>query len=309
MKFSYNWIRELVDNLDCPPGDLEKLITMKTAECEGIERSGELLENACAARVESVEPIPGGHNVKAVVDAGRYGVKTVVCGAPNCRPGLITAYAPIGKKTIQGIESDGMLASGIELDINRDHEGVIELDSQVGAPLTGCLPDSVIEIDNKSITHRPDLWGHHGMAREVAAIAGRKLKDPVKANLLPEGPAAIEIEIEAFDLCPRYSALVFENVTVRPSPLWLQRRLTAIGLNPINNIVDMTNFVMAELAQPMHAFDADLLHGDTIFVRRARPGEPFHALNEERYTLGPANTGDRRCGRGHRPGRRDRRDG
>ncbi len=290
MKFSYNWIRELVEDLDCAPGALEKLITMKTAECEGIERSGELLESACAVRVESVEPIPGGHNVRAVVDAGRYGLKTVVCGAPNCRPGLITAYAPIGKKTIQGVESDGMLLSGIELAINRDHEGIIEIDSQVGAPLAGCLPDSVIEIDNKSITHRPDLWGHHGMAREVAALTGRKLKDPVKANLLPEGPAAIEIEIEDFDLCPRYSALVFENVTVRPSPLWLQRRLTAIGLNPINNIVDMTNFVMAELAQPMHAFDADLLHGGTIFIRRARPAEPFHALNGERYTLGPANT-------------------
>ena len=179
MKFSYNWIRELVEDLDYAPGALEKSITMKTAECEGIERSGELLESACAARVESVEPIPGGHNVKAVVDAGRYGRKTVVCGAPNCRPGLITAYAPVGKKVIQGIESDGMLASGIELGINRDHEGVIELDSQVGAPLAGCLPDSVIEIDNKSITHRPDLWGHHGMAREVAALIGRKLKDPV----------------------------------------------------------------------------------------------------------------------------------
>ncbi len=158
---------------------------MKTAECEGIERSGELLESACAARVESVEPIPGGHNVKAVVDAGRYGVKTVVCGAPNCRPGLITAYVPIGKKIIQGVESDGMLASGIELGINRDHAGVLELDSPVGAPLAGCLPDSIIEIDNKSITHRPDLWGHYGMAREVAAIAGGKLKDPVKL-----GPAA-----------------------------------------------------------------------------------------------------------------------
>ena len=185
MKFSYNWIRELVEGLDCAPGPLERLITMKTAECEGIERSGELLERACAARVESVEPIPGGHNVKAVVDAGRYGRKTVVCGAPNCRPGMITAYAPVGKKTIDGVESDGMLASGAELGINRDHAGMIELDSQAGAPLPGCVPDSVIEIDNKSITHRPDLWGHLGMAREVAAILARKLKDPVKL-----GPAA-----------------------------------------------------------------------------------------------------------------------
>ena len=106
MLFSYNWIRELVDGLDAAPEALERLITMKTAECEGIEKVGGLLEAACAARVESVEPIAGTHNVKAVVDAGRYGLRTVVCGAPNCRPGLITAYAPVGKKVINGVESD-----------------------------------------------------------------------------------------------------------------------------------------------------------------------------------------------------------
>ena len=289
MKFSYNWIREFVEDLDCAPGPLERLVTMKTAECEGIEIAGELLGRACAARVESVEPIPGGHNVKAVVDAGRYGRKTVVCGAPNCRPGLITAYAPIGTKVIQGVESDGMLASAAELGISRDHSGVIEISSQVGAPLPGCVPDSIIDIDNKSITHRPDLWGHAGMAREVSAILGHKLKDPVKLDLLPQGEAPVRVCIEDLDLCPRYSAVVFENVTIQPSPLWLQCRLTAIGLNPISNVVDMTNFVMAELAQPMHAFDADLVQGDTIYVRPAKAGERLRALNGEEYTLDPSN--------------------
>jgi phenylalanyl-tRNA synthetase beta chain len=289
MKFSFNWIRELVDGLEQAPDSLERLITMKTAECEGIERVGVLLDMACAARVEAVEPIDGTHLVKAVVDAGRYGRRTVVCGAPNCRVGVITAYAPIGKKVIQGVESDGMLASGAELGINKDHSGIVEMESQVGAPLPGCLPDAVIEIDNKSITHRPDLWGHFGMAREVAAITGAKLKDPVKANLLPAGPAAIKVQIEDLNLCPRYSALVFEGVSVKPSPDWLQSRLTAVGLNPISNIVDMTNFVMAELAQPMHAFDADKLKGDTIFIRPAKAGEHFRALNGEQYTLDPSN--------------------
>jgi len=289
LKFSYNWIREFVDGLDCAPGVLEKLITMKTAECEGIEVSGPLLDRACAARVEAAEPISGGHNQKAIVDAGRYGRKTVVCGAPNCRPGLVTAYVPIGKKMIQGVESDGMLASGAELGINRDHSGVMELESQVGAPIAGCVPDSIIDIDNKSITHRPDLWGHLGMAREVAAILGHRPKDPVRTDLVPNDAPAIQVQIEDFDLCPRYSALVFDNVTVKPSPLWLQYRLTAIGLNPINNIVDLTNYVMAELAQPMHAFDADLLKGGTIFVRPARPGERFRALNDEEYTLEASN--------------------
>jgi phenylalanyl-tRNA synthetase beta chain len=288
MKFSYNWIREFVEGLDYAPGPLERLITMKTAECEGIEAAGTLLDRACAARVVSAEPIEGSHNVKAVVDAGRYGTRTVVCGAPNCRAGVVAAFVPVGKKVIAGVESDGMLASAAELGINRDHTGILELDSQVGAPLAGCLPDSIIEIDNKSITHRPDLWGHFGMAREVAAILRRRLQDPVKMDLLPAGACPIGIEILDFDLCPRYSALVFENVTVRPSPLWLQCRLTSVGLNPINNVVDMTNYILAELAQPMHAFDRDKLRGGVIFVRRATEGERFRALNEEAYTLGPA---------------------
>jgi phenylalanyl-tRNA synthetase beta chain len=290
LKFSYNWIREFVENLDYAAGPLEKFITMKTAECEGITAVGELLASARAARVESVEPVAGSHNVIAVVDAGPLGRKTVVCGAPNCRPGLVSAYVPFGKKLNHGVESDGMLASGAELGVNRDHSGIVELgiagqEPPLGSPLPGCLPDSIIEIDNKSITHRPDLWGHHGMAREVSAILGLTLKDPARLDLLPTGRAAVRIQIEDFDLCPRYSALVFDNVTVRPSPLWLQYRLVAIGLNPINNIVDMTNYIMAELSQPIHAFDAGLLQGDTIFIRPARPAEHFRALNDEHYTL------------------------
>ena len=284
MKFSYHWIREFVPGLTKGAGPLERLITMKTAECEGIQEAGPLLAAACIARIDVVEPISGSHNVKAVVDAGALGTRIVVCGAPNCRRGLSTVYVPVGKKVVDGVESDGMLAAADELGINRDHSGIVEI-----ATLDRLVPDSIIEIDNKSITHRPDLWGHHGMAREVAAILGLELRDPVNLDLLPQGPAAVKIQIEDLDLCPRYSALVFENVTVQPSPLWLQYRLTAIGLNPINNIVDMTNFIMSELAQPMHAFDADLLHGDTIFIRPAKPGEPFRALNDEAYTLDETN--------------------
>ncbi len=285
MKYSYNWIRELVPGLEQSPQELMRLITMKTAECEGLEEVGAVLAQASVARVVSVEPIAGSdHNSKAVVETARYGTKTVVCGAPNCRPGLLTAYVPAGVKVIAGVESDGMLASGLELGINRDHGGIVEL---VREELLAS--DTVIEVDNKSLTHRPDLWGHHGMAREVAAITRHPLREPVRLGLLPADPAAIGVEIEDLTLCPRYSALVFENVTVQPSPLWLQYRLEAIGLNAINNIVDVTNYVMAELAQPMHAFDADKLRGDTIFVRRARAGERIRALNEEEYELAPSN--------------------
>jgi phenylalanyl-tRNA synthetase beta chain len=284
LKFSYNWISELVDGLDLTPRDLERLITMKTAECEGIEEVGALLAGASVAKVLSVEPIEGGHNRKAIVATARYGLKTVVCGAPNCRADITTVYVPLRSKIIEGISSDGMLASGAELGINRDSAGILELEGD-----WRLKPDHVIEIDNKSLTHRPDLWGHVGMTREVAAISRKSLLDPVKMELLPPGEAPIKVAIENLDLCPRYSALVFENVTVRPSPLWLQYRLEAIGLNPINNIVDFTNLVMAELSQPTHAFDRDLLAGDTIFIRPARPGEQIVALNDESYALNPAN--------------------
>ena len=190
MKFSYQWLSELVPGLNTEPAELQRLITNKTAECEGIEAVGS---------------------------------------------------------------------------------------------------DWIIEIDNKSLTHRPDLWGHFGMAREVAAITGRPLKDPVKPELLPHADPAIRVDIADHALCPRYSALVFENVKVGPSPDWLRTRLESIGLNSINNIVDVTNYILAELPQPMHAFDADKLRGPTIFVRAARSGEQLRALNGEAYTLSPAD--------------------
>jgi phenylalanyl-tRNA synthetase beta chain len=199
MKFSYNWLRELVPGLNAEPGELQRLITMKTAECEGIE------------------PV-------------------------TMPPGLISFE-----------------------------------------------PDWIIEIDNKSLTHRPDLWGHYGMAREVAAITGLKLVDPVKPDLLPGGSSPVKVEIADYALCQRYTALVFENVSVGPSPPWLQARLEHLGLNPINNIVDVTNLIMAELPQPTHAYDGAKLTGDTIFVRLAHEGESLAALNGETYTLTPAD--------------------
>jgi phenylalanyl-tRNA synthetase beta chain len=284
MKFSYNWVREMVPGLNIEPRDLMRLITTKTAECEGLEIVGEPLATASLARVVSVDKIAGSHNQIAVVETARYGTRTVVCGAPNCRAGMLTVYVPAKPAMIQGVESDGMLASGLELGINRDHTGIVELEAE-----QLFTSDSVIEVDNKSLTHRPDLWGHYGMAREVAAITHQTLRDPVRLDLLPKGAAQIDVQIEDLALCPRYSALVFENVTVGPSPLWLQYRLEAIGLNSINNIVDVTNFVMAELTQPMHAFDAEKLRGKTIFVRSAKAGEQIVALNDESYALAPSN--------------------
>lgn len=299
MKFSYHWLCELVPGLTTEPAKLERLITMKTAECEGIEPVGQHFNHVLAARVLSVEPLPKGKNKAVKIDVGSGKTVVVVCGAPNVRPGLFAAWVPpgatLGQKTvrrtvIEGVESEGMLASGAELGINRDHSGLLEVQGvEPGSTLPHLAPDWIIEIDNKSLTHRPDLWGHYGMAREVAAIANRSLKDPVRPEFLPQGDPAIAVNIADLDLCPRYSALVFENVKVGPSPYALQARLENIGLNAINNIVDVTNYILAELPQPMHAFDADKLAGETIFVRQALKGERLHALNDETYSLSEAD--------------------
>src|SRR5436305_273152 len=167
MKFSWQWIKELTDGLEADAHELARLITMKTAECEGVEEVAPALRDASVARVVSAEPIAGGgHNQVVVADTAKYGRKTVVCGAPNCRPGALTVYVPLATKRISGVDSEGMLASGAELGINRDTAGIVELESESAM----LAPDSIIEVDNKSLTHRPDLWGHHGIAREVAAI-------------------------------------------------------------------------------------------------------------------------------------------
>jgi phenylalanyl-tRNA synthetase beta chain len=299
LKFSYQWLCELVPGLTSEPAELERLITMKTAECEGIELVGVHFSNVRAARVVSVEALPKGKNKAVTLDIGDGREVRVVCGAPNVRIGLLAPWVPpgtslgnhiISRILIEGVESEGMLASAAELGINRDQSGLLELDGIApGQPMEKLAPDWIIEIDNKSLTHRPDLWGHFGMAREIAAITGRSLEDPVKPELLPAATPIVKVEIGDYALCARYSALLFENVTVGPSPPWLQARLESLGLNPINNIVDVTNYILAELPQPMHAFDADKLAGDTIYVRTARAGEKLPALNGETYNLDPAD--------------------
>ena len=299
MKFSYEWLRELVPGLDTEPTELQRHITMKTAECEGIEPVGTHFAQVLAVRVLSVEPLPKGKNRLVTVDSGDGVPKQLVCGAPNVRAGMIAAWVPpgtvlgektIGRALIEGFASEGMLASAAELGINRDHSGLLELTGvEPGQRLPGMAPDWIIEIDNKSLTHRPDLWGHYGMAREVAAITHHELRDPVDASVLPNAAPVFKVTIEDLAICSRYSALVLENVRIGPSPWWLQARLESVGINPINNIVDVTNYVLAELPQPMHAFDAEKLSGGTIFIRPAREGERLLALNTETYQLHPAD--------------------
>jgi phenylalanyl-tRNA synthetase beta chain len=296
MKFSYEWLHDLIPGLDIAPSDLQRIITIKTAECEGIESIGNHFESVVVVRVLRVEALPKGKNKRVIVDAGDGRQITLVCGAPNVVPGMLAPWVKpgtklgnkvISKAMVEGVTSDGMLASASELGINRDHSGLLSLQGLApGDPLPQLKSDSIIEIDNKSLTHRPDLWGHFGMAREVAAITHHPLLDPVNLSYLPPpAAAAIKLSIANSTLCPRYSMLVMQNARVEPSPLWLQARLESIGLNAISNLVDVTNYVLAELPQPMHAFDADKIVGDTIFVRLARPGEKLDALNGETYEL------------------------
>jgi phenylalanyl-tRNA synthetase beta chain len=299
VKFSYQWLCDLVPGLTAEPAELQRLITMKTAECEGIEPVGAHFNSVVAARVISIEALEKGKNKSVTIEIGNSKIVRVVCGAPNLRPGLLAPWVPPGttlgtetihRAVVEGVESEGMLASAAELGINRDHSGLLELEGlNPGQRLDRLAPDWIIEIDNKSLTHRPDLWGHYGMAREVAAITGGSLKDPVNPELLPAGEPLVKVHIAGYSLCPRYSALLFESVKIAPSPLWLQARLESLDLNPINNIVDVTNYILAELPQPMHAFDADKLEGDTIFVRSAREGEQLRALNGETYILDRAD--------------------
>jgi phenylalanyl-tRNA synthetase beta chain len=215
--------------------------------------------------------------------------QTVVCGAPNCRPGMATVYAPVGRKAIHGVESDGMLASGAELGINRTTPASSK--SRARPAIDARLRARQHHRDRQQVHHPPPgpvgpRW--HG-ARGRGDLGSSKLRDPVETVLLPRPPAAIGVRSKIWT-----SARDTARWCSTTLPCSRRRRGSntgsrAIGLNPINNIVDMTNYMMAELAQPMHAFDADkLLHGDTIFIRPRASGERIRGLNDEEYTLGAA---------------------
>ena len=219
---------------------------------------------------------------------------TVVCGAPNVRPdvdGLGAArYAlagrQIGRAVIEGVESEGMLASAADLD-QSDHSGLLELRTASRANrLPGLAPDWIIEIDNKSLTHRPDLWGHYGMAREVAAITGGTLLDPVKLDLLPAGDRSDRrSKLRISMLCPRYSALVFENVTVGPSPLWLQARLEAHRAEPHQQHRRRDQLRAGGTAAAHACLRCRQAARRHDLRPTARAGETLTALNGETYNL------------------------
>lgn len=295
MKISLDWLRDFVDLGNESPDELGLKFTMASAEIEGIEDLGANLGKVVTAKILEIFPHPDAEKLQVTkVDNGTE-ILQVVCGAKNIAVGQVVPLAEVGAVLLgdfkikvsnkRGVESFGMLCSGIELGINDDSEGIMILpeNTPLGLPLKDVTGrnDFIIEIDNKSLTHRPDLWGHYGIAREFSAILKKSFKKLTFDIPEPdEIKSLINVKIENSDLCPRYSALAFDNIKILPSPDWLQKRLINIGSKPINNVVDATNYVMFELGQPMHAFDGRKLKNSTIIIRKARDGEKLTTLDD-----------------------------
>ncbi|MBM4291115.1 MAG: phenylalanine--tRNA ligase subunit beta [Deltaproteobacteria bacterium] len=301
MKYSLSWLNRYVDLSGVDVPELARRFTLSVAELEGVHEVGVGLERVVVARVESCERHPNADKLQVCqVNDGSGALRTVVCGAPNARPGLVTALALPGAafgdfkiklSKVRGVESAGMLCATDELGLGESHAGIWELPSAwpLGTPITELLParDTLFEVDNKSITHRPDLWGHYGVARELAGLLGRPLRPALATNAeVPFGEGApVGISVEDPEACPRYSALRFEGVRVGPSAPWMQALLHRCGMRAINSVVDATNFVMLELGTPLHAFDAREVRGDHIAVRRAAEGERVVTLDGQERAL------------------------
>jgi phenylalanyl-tRNA synthetase beta chain len=296
MKFSVNWLREFVD-LPSSVEALAELLTLAGVEIESIERRGANIDKVLVSQITVSSPHPNADRLTVCeVDDGSGTKRQIVCGATNYKVGdkvplaLPGAKLPIGmelrKSKLRGIESEGMLCSPIELGLGEDASGLLILspDAKIGAPIGDLFPADTI-LDVEITPNRGDLLSHFGLAREIAALTGNKLRDVVKSDGAPGGRALPDgVKISALRECPFYSARKIDNVKVGPSPDWLRARIESVGIRSINNIVDISNFVMLELGQPTHAFDADELRGD-INVRLARDGEKFLALDGKNYSL------------------------
>lgn len=274
MYISMNWINDFVDLKGINLEELINRFTLSVAEVEGTIKYGENIKNVITAKIVEIEKIESSDKLRKVkVDNGKE-IVTCVCGAKNIKIGDIVPFAQIGSM-VNGIEikqvqmagetSNGMCLSEKELGISEDHSGVMVFDSntKLGVNVKQLLDidDTVFEIDNKSLTNRPDLWGHYGIAREIAALTGRKLKnieveDLEEYNNLKE----VRAEVEDKEKCYRYTAIEVENITSKKFDINKRIRLYYCGMRSINLLVDLTNYIMLELGQPMHAFDKKLVN-------------------------------------------------
>jgi phenylalanyl-tRNA synthetase beta chain len=297
MKFTLSWLKDHLDT-DEPLEKLADKLTMIGLEVEHIDDKAKALSAFTIARVISAEQHPNADRLRVcMVDTGSGAPVQVVCGAPNARTGMKGVFSPpgtfipgknitLGVGTIRGVESRGMLCSAAELELSNDHDGIIELpeDAPVGVQYTewAKLGDPVIEIN--LTPNRPDCTSIHGIARDLSAADMGTLKDPAIRPVKGEFPSPVKVTVEEPTLCPGFALRLVRGVKNGPSPEWMQKRLAAIGLRPINALVDITNYMTHDRGRPLHVFDAAKVKGDLV-VRRAKAGETLLALDGKTYTL------------------------
>jgi phenylalanyl-tRNA synthetase beta chain len=300
IKVPVSWLREYVD-INVPIDELALKLHMSSTEVKGIERPwwGDKIRTA---RVEKLAKHPNADKLQlATVDYGAGAPKTVVTGAMNLTEGAIVPYADEGAtiidghtgerttlrgKPMRGIKSEGMVLSRKELGLADDHEGIHILDANlpVGALLREALGETILALELQP--NRPDCLGVVGIAREVAALLGTSLREPPLERLGPGAPKGLDVRIEDDHACPRFAAALLSGIRIGPSPAWMQARLVAAGMRPIDNVVDITNYVMLELGQPLHAYDHRKLRGGMLVARQARRGESLRTLDGVDRMLG-----------------------
>ena len=301
MKFTLSWLKDHLET-DATLDEIVATLTKTGLEVEQIDDRAQALKDFVIARVIEAKPHPNADRLRVcLVDAGGTAPVQVVCGAPNARAGMKSVFAApgttipakkiiLGKGVIRGVESNGMLCSGAELELSDDHDGILDLpeEAPVGAAYGAWafLDDPVVEIN--LLPNRPDAAGIDGIARDLAAARLGKLKSAVIEPVAGEFPCPVEVRLdfvaEDAHLAPAFALRLVKGVRNGPSPAWMQRRLAAIGLRPINALVDITNYLTFDRARPLHVFDANKITGKLI-VRRAAAGEELIALDGRSYRL------------------------
>lgn len=316
MKVSLNTVKQFTD-VDMPLGDLVSKINQQLGGVEEVIDLNLKYQGAKIVRIVECEKHPNADRLNVCkIDSGEGDLVQVVCGAPNARADMWAVWLPpqstvpssfdddepfvLGARELRGVMSNGMLASARELALGDDHDGIVELSQAdfpaetkltAGASFAASfgLDDTIIDIENKMFTHRPDLFGQLGVAREIAGIQHQPFNSPDWYKNRPKFETADGLDLEVYnqagDKSPRFMAVAIKNVKVEPSPMWLRCALTAMGAKPINNIVDITNYVMLMSAQPTHAYDYDKLNGAKLGVRLAEDGEKVELLNAKTYQL------------------------
>ncbi len=306
MKISFNWLKDYIE-INEPVQEIADLLTMSGLEVEGITKFEEVtggLSGLLIGVVNECKKHPEADRLKITsVDVGTNDPLSIVCGAPNVAAGQKVVVAPIGttiypvkgdsfklkRAKIRGTVSEGMICAEDEIGLGTEHQGIMILDTDLkpGTPANEYFKTSTDQIIEIGLTpNRSDAISHIGVARDLKAVLNRPLKWPQLNTPIPDSPEPdVGVRVENQEACPRYSGLSFRNIKVCPSPNWLQNKLKSIGITPINNIVDITNYVMHEMGQPMHAFDADAIAGNEIVVKTLSEGTSFVTLDEKKRKL------------------------